>query len=235
MLFSDPKVANYINENFARTWESVRPVPIVNIDFGSGTKITRTLHGNIASYVCNADGMVVDILPGLYEPGTYIKRLDELRLEALNLAGNPNLKDALQKYHGRQFSSMLEKGFFQFYIVDGAKRVIERPVEDVISQYVSIELKSIESFLKANNSKNGSAKSGLNQLVEDTITNEITRRNEIHQQLSMSEPVQPKEITKWLYKNVLHADLEDPYLGLGPMLFSTYPFKDDIPKGNDSI
>jgi hypothetical protein len=31
-------------------------------------------------------------------------------------------------------------------------------------------------------------------------------------------------VTKKLYKEVLHADLDDPYLGLGPTLFAGYPF-----------
>ena len=35
---------------------------------------------------------------------------------------------------------------------------------------------------------------------------------------------QPAALTKWLYKEVLHADLDDPYLGLGPALFASYPF-----------
>ena len=36
--------------------------------------------------------------------------------------------------------------------------------------------------------------------------------------------VAPGGITKWLYREVLHADLDDPYLGLGDLLFANYPF-----------
>jgi hypothetical protein len=36
--------------------------------------------------------------------------------------------------------------------------------------------------------------------------------------------VQPAAVMKRLYKDVLHADLDDPYLGLGPTLFANYAF-----------
>ena len=79
MLFSNEVVAQYINENFEPTWESVRPVPQVTIDFGNGKVIRRTLHGNVATYACAADGRVLDVLPGIYEPRTYVARLKELQ------------------------------------------------------------------------------------------------------------------------------------------------------------
>jgi hypothetical protein len=34
----------------------------------------------------------------------------------------------------------------------------------------------------------------------------------------------PEKVTRPLYRDVLHADLDDPYLGLGQALFGTYPF-----------
>ena len=36
MLFSNEKVADYINKNFEPAWQSVRDVPMVTIDFGKG-------------------------------------------------------------------------------------------------------------------------------------------------------------------------------------------------------
>ena len=37
--------------------------------------MTRTLHGNIATYVCTADGQVLDILPGIYAADAYQAKL----------------------------------------------------------------------------------------------------------------------------------------------------------------
>ena len=82
MLFSDQTISDFINENFEASWESVRPVPKVTIDFGNGTIVHRTLHGNVATYVCRCDSTVLDVLPGIYEPKTYLERLEELAFMA---------------------------------------------------------------------------------------------------------------------------------------------------------
>src|SRR5436190_24116744 len=63
----------------------VRPVPLIRIDFGNGQVTTRTLHGNVASYVCGADGKVVDILPGIYTPAAYTQALEQPRTFAREL------------------------------------------------------------------------------------------------------------------------------------------------------
>ena len=77
MLFSQPKLAGYLNDNFECAWQSLRPVPHVEIDFGNGTKLERTLSGNIATWFCAADGRVLDVLPGLVGPTEYRRRADE--------------------------------------------------------------------------------------------------------------------------------------------------------------
>ena len=47
-----------------------------------------------------------------------------------------------------------------------------------------------------------------------------------------SGAVPPGQMTKWLYKSVLHSDLDDPHLGLGEFLFARYPFaKEESRKG----
>ena len=75
MLFSNSEVAQFIDATFEPVWESVRPAPLVTIDFGNGHQIVRTLQGNVATYVCDADGMVYDILPGIYTPKPYREQL----------------------------------------------------------------------------------------------------------------------------------------------------------------
>ncbi len=61
-------------------------------------------------------------------------------------------------------------------------------------------------------------------LEEDTQLNERTRRLQIHELLAGVGLVRPDKVTRPIYKDVLHADLDDPYLGLGKVLFATYPF-----------
>jgi len=65
---------------------------------------------------------------------------------------------------------------------------------------------------------------GWKTLAEDTQLNETVRRKLIHEMLAKEGLVKPEKLTKAIYKNVLHADLDDPYLGLGESLFASYPF-----------
>ena len=78
MLFSDDKIAGFINKTFKPARESVRSVPTIQINFGDEHIVTRTLHGNVATYACLPDGQVLDILPGLYDPGTALQQLQNL-------------------------------------------------------------------------------------------------------------------------------------------------------------
>ena len=58
----------------------------------------------------------------------------------------------------------------------------------------------------------------------DTRLNESTRRRKIHLHLAKTGALPPTDLTKWLYREVLATDLDDPYLGLGKLLFETDPF-----------
>ena len=85
MLFSSREVADQINATFEPAWESVRPVPLVTMDFGNGRTVKRTLQGNIATYICVPDGTVYDVLPGIYTPDVYRKQLEALAALAESL------------------------------------------------------------------------------------------------------------------------------------------------------
>ena len=52
----------------------------------------------------------------------------------------------------------------------------------------------------------------------------MTRRPKVHAKLAAMRLQKPAELTAWLYRDVLNADIEDPYLGLGDLLFADYPF-----------
>jgi hypothetical protein len=63
------------------------------------------------------------------------------------------------------------------------------------------------------------------ELKFDSEVNERIRRKAVHAHLAKQPgTVQPNDIKKWLFREVLHADLDDPKLGLGPLLDSNYPF-----------
>lgn len=197
MLFSNKEVSTYINEHFEPVWESVRAVPIVTIDFGGGKLIKRTLHGNIATYVCTAEGYVVDVLPGIYQPTTYISELATLAERQAQLPTDQS--QAARAMHDYRTRS-----------------VLQHPANAGNATRIA----------KVSSLKDVAFNEPVAGLSKDTELNETIRRDAIHSKLASCGLVKPDEVKHWLYKTVLHADLDDPYLGLGPTLNATYPFQD---------
>jgi hypothetical protein len=234
-LFSQDKVADFINSRFEPAWESVRPVPIVRIDFGNGTVLTRTLHGNILTSVCTADGLVLDALPGIYAEDVYLDRLDQLRLLARYAqAQPPEARDRrVRDYHRAQAAALAKNQPPQRFVEAkrGAaitKRIIERPVE-VALETPAAGPNAVPPPAPVSPAANPASDSGEDvsrwqALAEDTRLNESTRRRQIHELLADAGLVRPERVTRPIYKDVLHADLDDPYLGLGKTLFASYPF-----------
>ena len=72
VLYSDPKISKYLRENYILHWRSVRPAPRITIDFGDGRKIERTITGNSIHYIIDADANVIDAIPGLYGPDSFL-------------------------------------------------------------------------------------------------------------------------------------------------------------------
>jgi hypothetical protein len=226
-LFSREEVARLITDSFEPVWESVRPVPIVRIDFGNGALLTRTLHGNIASLVCTAQGQVVDVLPGIYTPAVYLDRLKQFRLLAtFATALPPDRRQAvLQRYHQRRLDELSGKavaaGAARPRADAGKTKGVEDRLELVLArgnaQPVNPASEDVPEAMPAD-------LADWKLLAEDTRQNETGRRRQIHALLAEAGVVNPKALTKRLYKEVLHADLDDPYLGLGPTLFANYPF-----------
>ena len=139
-MFSNETVAGFVTKNFEPCWEMVRPVPIVRIDFGNGTVITRTLHGNIASYVCTADGQVLDVVPGIYNATGYLDALDQLRLlaDAYRVRGDQRAA-YLEHYHQSRVLALkngdvpprlLDPRFLKLSV---GKSVAEFPVESLVA------------------------------------------------------------------------------------------------------
>jgi hypothetical protein len=235
VLFSNEDIVRFINQNFEAAWEGVRPVPVVQIDFGGGVKVIRTLHGNIATYLCNADGQVLDILPGIYTPTSYLQNLSQFKLLASYLVQrSPQTQETrLRDYHLVQ-AEALQKKLPPARLARSpaiSKAIIENPIKLVLASAAGSQAADELGLPLANaNLQLDSSEDLANWklLAEDTRINESARRRQIHEMLADKTNVRPEAITKWLYRDVLHADLDDPYLGLGSVLFANYPFKDKV-------
>ena len=89
MLYPDPRINRVMRERFVLHWQSVRPVPIVTIDFGGGRVLKKTLTGNSAHVVLDPFGRPADALPGLFAPDVFLSLLG--RSHALGLADRGKL------------------------------------------------------------------------------------------------------------------------------------------------
>jgi hypothetical protein len=237
VLFSEDWLASFINNNFEPAWESVRPVPLVHVDFGNGTVVTRTLNGNIATHVCTSDGLMLDTIPGIYTPLAYLQRLDQFRLLAnyVEQEGKGGREARLRSYHRGQ-AEALKKNAIPPALVNVApvtKARIESPLKAILvsgerAERRSANVSSNDAAFQKSKNRLGNDIALWDALSEDTRVNESIRRLQIHEKLAEAGPAPPERLTRWLYKNVLHADLDDPYLGLGGALFANYPFDDKV-------
>ncbi|MDG2014201.1 MAG: hypothetical protein P8J33_11885 [Pirellulaceae bacterium] len=104
MLFSNASIAQFIEANFEPLWVSMRPVPQITIDFGNGHRIKRTLNGNIATWVCTADGTAIDVLPGSYAPQIWLREIEDLKTVHDHFVAikKGQREDFLRDYHESQ-------------------------------------------------------------------------------------------------------------------------------------
>ena len=235
MLFSDDKIAQFVNDHFEPAWQNVRSVPMVTIDFGGGHVLTRTLNGNIATHVCTSDGQVLDILPGIYEPETFQYELNQFaKLYKWVRQDDQDLVAAITKYHQLQAKALAEEApplhigplpNFSKYRIERATKLALMPKPDAGERELSHADDKSNTAVSPKMSSNDEL-ARWDVLIKDTQVNQSHRRRVIHEYLAEATLPSPNDMMKWLYRDVLDADLDDPYLGLGKTLFANYPFHD---------
>ena len=215
MLFSHEAVAGYLNANFECAWESVRPVPQVDIDFGNGRRLHRTLNGNIATYFCTPEGRVYDILPGLASPEEFMRRawLSRQCYEQIK-SKSEHTPTMVRMYHLRM--KELEPALTGASNVAGVPYVIR---SDRTKSGVEIRIKEVLLPDWHENSANGKPEASAadrDGILADVAYNREHRYPLVHDLLTDKPLKTPAELTKTVYKEILHVDLDDPYLGLAP-------------------
>lgn len=236
MLFSSDPVVKFIHDTFEPAWESLGPVPKVTIDFGNGKTITRTLNGNVATYVCLADGSVLDVLPGIYAPAEYRRQLEQLfLLTQFVQQENRRIPEPLKWYHQNQAESLKNVGLPGTFVLNpgGGASILgrEEPVRMMMAGRVPAPKPAPDELPGVvGGSRAMAAAPGWRELAEDTRYNETVRRRLVHAKLATMGKVQPKDVVKWLYKEVLNTDLDDETLGVADILNRRTPFIGDPPK-----
>ena len=99
-LYANERVASLLSDRYVLHWSSERPAPRITIDYGDGRTIVRTVTGNSLHYVLDADGLVVDALPGLYSPQAFARELDEIADEYRQLASRARPHGERCEAHG---------------------------------------------------------------------------------------------------------------------------------------
>ena len=106
VLYANSEVSQTLSQKFILHWKSVRPVPKVTIDFGDGRVVQRTITGNSIHYVLDADGQVVDAIPGLYGPKAFLWELSHS--EPYAIPRKPSLSDRqLGQWHASENNRIL--------------------------------------------------------------------------------------------------------------------------------
>jgi hypothetical protein len=100
-LYPDPQIARLLRDQWVLHWETVRPVPVMTVDFGDGRTLVRPVTGNSIHYFFDGSGQMLDALPGLYSPKAFAAQIQtvlELHQGLLPLEG-PARREVLTAHH----------------------------------------------------------------------------------------------------------------------------------------
>ena len=107
-LYPNAEVSQYLRERYVLHWESVRPAPVMTIDFGDGRQLKRTVTGNSIHYVLDAKGRPLEALPGLYGPQAFLQHLQRaegLWKQTAHLQEG-EYQQALRTYHQQRLEAI---------------------------------------------------------------------------------------------------------------------------------
>jgi hypothetical protein len=110
-LYSNAKISQTLRDKFILHWSMERPVPVVTIDMGDGRVVKRTLTGNSAHYLLDAQGRPLDALPGLYGPGAFeawLERGAKLQKESANLEDTQR-REKIVAFHEAQLGRIADE------------------------------------------------------------------------------------------------------------------------------
>jgi hypothetical protein len=216
----------------------VRQVPKVTIDMGDGRVIRRTLTGNTVIYVLSAEGRVADAFPGVYTPADFLEQVEH----SVQAANMPTAQ--WKAWHTKQVG---EAAQFEFTFATRSKAAIETPLLNALgmprgenTQPAETPANAFEKLSKrildASHSpmtadelrarfrwpkeKEVSEKELAAYIVgEDSRINVRFVRPAVHLYLSsLATPPTPAEAKGALFKKLLKIDIDDPNLGLTPLL-----------------
>lgn len=108
VLYSNAEIASVLRDRFVLHWESVRPAPVITIDFGDGRKLERTITGNSIHYVLDSSGQLLEAFPGLYGPEAFMRGLADAEglFKSLNGKTDQQRTGLLWQYYREQLDKI---------------------------------------------------------------------------------------------------------------------------------
>jgi hypothetical protein len=184
MLYPEPRINALLRDAFVLHWQSVRPVPIVTIDFGDGRRIVKTLTGNSVHVVLDAAGRPVDALPGLFDPATFLTLLGRAR----ELAGAPRAQLALlhERALRQPLPSTSPRRAMAASMLAPTKHAVEMPMLRAVSPI---------------------------SVAADTREN-LELHARVHELFAAGVQWNADELVSWIYRELFLMPPEDPALGL---------------------
>ncbi|MFN7973088.1 MAG: hypothetical protein U0166_12185 [Acidobacteriota bacterium] len=108
VLYPNAEVARVLGSSYILHWQSERPAPRITVDFGDGRRMESTITGNSIHYLLDAEGQVVDALPGLEGPAAFLRWLADagpVARDAANLSGAARAQ-LVSAYHRRKAQAL---------------------------------------------------------------------------------------------------------------------------------
>jgi len=230
VLLADPEFKKLLQNEVVPSWEMIREVPKVTIDFRNGQKVTRTLKGNVAMYLCEPDGRVIDAFGGVVTPKDFVPVIrDSIR----HLAGKTHAEvSAFHRIRARAF---------QVAGLNAGKTVAEAPLliapskprskqstsqdprrlefEAAAAQLfdASAEPMPMSASIRLGTGKTDGTPAELGMLAvqNESRMNLTAVRGVIHRWLASFDKLpSPTSAKDDMFETILHVPYKDPYLGL---------------------
>lgn len=194
LLYPDPAINRVLREQFVLHWQSVRPVPVVTIDFGGGKRVQRTLTGNSAHLVLDSRGRPVDVLPGLFDRDSFLALLEQAgRFARADRRDLPRLHAGAR---GRRLPPVAPSRAVVASRIAPTKHLVEAPL-----------LRAVKSDVDADTREN----LALHDRVHEAFA-------------AGAEWAGIAGLVEWIYADLFEMPLADPALGLdGPDPFDSRP------------
>jgi len=236
-LYPDARVSALLQDRFVLHWQSVRPVPVVTVDFGDGRKLVRTITGNSVHLILDERGRPIDALPGLYDAPTFVR----LASAAADVAASRPSAERLQTWHRARHTSLLRGWGASIGLhTDDILRLEARTTDAVFSQ-LAAQSDSLPSDRRQIHARFPSAREAGNLAVtkmmverplidqllplahslgEDTLRNEYLLHRRVHERFIAGVDGDAETLTAFIYETLFLMPPDDPWLGLRSAAFS---------------